>query len=78
MRDKVISEIRSNLSVLGGHIKLDRPIKFKETPHTPVVWINELSLEDSFEEMGNEINTINQRLKLIIHENSKNKPANRD
>lgn len=61
-------EVRSLINLLGTPVLFSPPIKYRATPHTQTKYIDKVAIEDCFESMGEEINTILQRLK---YENSK-------
>ena len=61
-------EFIDKLNLLGGYIKLDKPIRFRLTPHSPTIKIYELNINDNFKNYGEARDAILQTLRLITYE----------
>ena len=56
------------MNLLGGYLKLDKPIRFRLTPHSPTIKIYELNIKDDFDNYKEAKDAILQTLRRIIHE----------
>ena len=63
------SEYKRFLNILGGSIVLEKPIRFRETPHTPTKYIYELNIHDNFNDYGYARDTILQVLRGLTSKN---------
>lgn len=61
------SEYKRFLNILGGNIVLEKPIRFRETPHTPTKYIYELDINDNFNDYGLARDTILQVLRGLVN-----------
>lgn len=72
-RQEVIGSIKSLLHYFGGEVVFKRPIRYRATPHANTLYINSVSLDTCFDGMGDELNSINQKLKWMKYEDSQNR-----
>lgn len=61
------TEFNNLINKLNGYVKLDKPIRFKLTPHSPITKIYELSKNDIFENFGEAQDAVLQTLRRLTY-----------
>lgn len=75
VRANKINTFKMLLNNLGGSHKFKKPLKYRETPHSPTMLIFEVSLNDDIDNIYDALDTIIQQLKYDIH-NDRNQRIN--
>lgn len=61
------NDFRLMINKLGGKVVLEKPIRFRLTPHSLTVKIHRLSIEDHFNDYGEAKDTVLQVLRRLTN-----------
>ncbi len=72
IKEQKIKLFYNLLDFLGNEVKFEKSLKYRETPHSPTIYINEVNQNYDVEENYKALDTIIQQFKIIIYERNKN------
>ena len=61
------TEFHNLINKLGGYVKLEKPIRFTLTPHSPITKIYQLSKNDVFKNFGEAQDAVLQTLRRLTY-----------